>query len=66
MADEQKPDVLCLQEIANNYPAPRLGGSRGENQFAELARLLPGYAPGFSETKVLTISPKPSMRVVTT
>ena len=38
-------DVLCLQEIANNYPAPRLAGSRGENQFAELARLLPGYAP---------------------
>jgi endonuclease/exonuclease/phosphatase family metal-dependent hydrolase len=38
-------DVLCLQEIANNYPDPRLPGSRGENQFAELARLLPGYAP---------------------
>ena len=38
-------DVLCLQEIANHYPAPRLEGSRGENQFAELARLLPGYAP---------------------
>lgn len=38
-------DVLCLQEIANNFPDPRLGGSRGENQFAELARLLPGYQP---------------------
>ncbi len=38
-------DVLCLQEIANNYPDPLLGGSRGENQFAELARLLPGYMP---------------------
>ena len=38
-------DVLCLQEIANNYPDPLLAGSRGENQFAELARLLPGYAP---------------------
>jgi endonuclease/exonuclease/phosphatase family metal-dependent hydrolase len=38
-------DVLCLQEIANNYPSPRLMGSNGENQFAELARLLPGYTP---------------------
>ncbi|MDQ6917332.1 MAG: endonuclease/exonuclease/phosphatase family protein [Pseudomonadota bacterium] len=36
-------DVLCLQEVANNYPDPRLGGSRGENQFDEFARLLPGY-----------------------
>jgi endonuclease/exonuclease/phosphatase family metal-dependent hydrolase len=38
-------DVLCLQEIANNFPDPRLAGSRGENQFAELSRLLPGYQP---------------------
>lgn len=38
-------DLLCLQEIANNYPDPRLGASRGENQFAALARLLPGYMP---------------------
>jgi len=38
-------DVLCLQEIASNYPAPRLKGNRADNQFAELARLLPGYAP---------------------
>ena len=38
-------DVLCLQEIANNFPDPRLPGSRGENQFSELARLLPGYQP---------------------
>jgi endonuclease/exonuclease/phosphatase family metal-dependent hydrolase len=38
-------DVLCLQEIANNFPDPRLPGSRGENQFAELATLLPGYQP---------------------
>ena len=27
-------DVLCLQEIASNFPDPRLAGSRGENQFA--------------------------------
>lgn len=38
-------DVLCLQEIANNFPAPRLPGSRGENQFAALSHLLPGYQP---------------------
>jgi endonuclease/exonuclease/phosphatase family metal-dependent hydrolase len=38
-------DVLCLQEIANNFPDPRLAGSRGENQFAALSRLLPGYQP---------------------
>jgi endonuclease/exonuclease/phosphatase family metal-dependent hydrolase len=38
-------DVLCLQEVANNFPHPRLAGSRGENQFAEFARMLPGYLP---------------------
>ncbi len=38
-------DVLCLQEIANNFPDPRLPGSRGENQFALLSSLLPGYQP---------------------
>jgi endonuclease/exonuclease/phosphatase family metal-dependent hydrolase len=37
------PDVLCLQEIADNFPDPELGGSRGENQFDVLARLMPGY-----------------------
>lgn len=36
-------DVLCLQEIAADFPDPRLPGSAGEDQFAELARLLPGY-----------------------
>jgi endonuclease/exonuclease/phosphatase family metal-dependent hydrolase len=34
-------DVLCLQEVADNFP--ELAGSRGEDQFAEIARLLPGY-----------------------
>jgi endonuclease/exonuclease/phosphatase family metal-dependent hydrolase len=34
-------DVLCLQEVADNFP--ELKQSRGENQFAELAALLPGY-----------------------
>jgi endonuclease/exonuclease/phosphatase family metal-dependent hydrolase len=37
-------DVLCLQEIADNYPDPRLRGSDGEDQFARIAQLLPGYA----------------------
>jgi len=36
-------DVLCLQEIADNYPDPRLAGSAGEDQFAALAAELPGY-----------------------
>jgi endonuclease/exonuclease/phosphatase family metal-dependent hydrolase len=36
-------DVLCLQEIADNFPDPLLGGSKGENQFEVLASLLPGY-----------------------
>ena len=36
-------DVLCLQEIADNFPHPRLAGSAGENQFAAIAAALPGY-----------------------
>lgn len=36
-------DVLCLQEIADNFPDPRLGGSAGENQFEAIAAELPGY-----------------------
>jgi endonuclease/exonuclease/phosphatase family metal-dependent hydrolase len=35
-------DVLCLQEVADNFPA--LDGSSGENQFQLLADLLPGHA----------------------
>ena len=35
------PDVICLQEVADNMPD--LEGSEGEDQFATLARLLPGY-----------------------
>lgn len=34
-------DVLCLQEVAANFPA--LDGGRGENQFESFARLLPDY-----------------------
>lgn len=36
-------DVLCLQEVAVNFPG--LPGSRGEDQVAGLAALLPGYTP---------------------
>ncbi|MEO5702111.1 MAG: endonuclease/exonuclease/phosphatase family protein [Casimicrobiaceae bacterium] len=36
-------DVLCLQEIADNFPDPRLPGATDEDQFAALAALLPGY-----------------------
>ena len=43
-------DVLCLQEIAANFPDPRLAGSAGEDQFAAIAALLPGYVavPGIA------------------
>jgi endonuclease/exonuclease/phosphatase family metal-dependent hydrolase len=36
-------DVLCLQEVADNFPD--LKGSTGENQFAAIASLLPGFHP---------------------
>jgi endonuclease/exonuclease/phosphatase family metal-dependent hydrolase len=43
-------DVLCLQEIADNFPDPLLGNHSGEDQFARLAELLPGYTavPGIA------------------
>jgi endonuclease/exonuclease/phosphatase family metal-dependent hydrolase len=34
-------DVLCLQEVARNYPG--LEGSSGEDQFRLLAQLLPEF-----------------------
>lgn len=39
-------DVLCLQEVAANYPA--LAGSAGEDQVAALSALLPEYEPVFA------------------
>jgi endonuclease/exonuclease/phosphatase family metal-dependent hydrolase len=41
-------DVLCLQEVAANFPA--LEGSHGENQFALIASLLPDFTavPGIA------------------
>ncbi len=43
-------DVLCLQEVADNFPDPRLASSAGEDQFAAISALLPGYAavPGIA------------------
>lgn len=35
-------DVICLQEVADNYPA--LDGNDDRDQFAALGALLPGYA----------------------
>jgi endonuclease/exonuclease/phosphatase family metal-dependent hydrolase len=35
-------DVLCLQEVSDNFP--ELKGTRGADQFAALARLLPDHA----------------------
>ncbi len=41
-------DVLCLQEVAAHFPA--LQGSSGEDQFAAIAALLPGFTavPGIA------------------
>ena len=36
-------DVLCLQEVADGFTD--LEASTGDNQFAWLAELLPGYIP---------------------
>jgi len=36
-------DVICMQEVADNFPAPGLEGNDDRDQFAELARLLPEY-----------------------
>jgi endonuclease/exonuclease/phosphatase family metal-dependent hydrolase len=38
-------DVLCLQEVAVNFPG--LAGSRGEDQMTELSAALHGYVPLF-------------------
>jgi endonuclease/exonuclease/phosphatase family metal-dependent hydrolase len=34
-------DVLCLQEVADNFPDPRLAGNSAADEFAVLASLLP-------------------------
>ncbi len=36
-------DVICMQEVADNFPAPGLQGNDDRDQFAELGRLLPGF-----------------------
>ena len=36
-------DVLCLQEIADNFVDPDLAGASGDDQFAVIASLLPGF-----------------------
>jgi endonuclease/exonuclease/phosphatase family metal-dependent hydrolase len=36
-------DVLCLQEVADNFPHPRLEGNDERDQFAAIAALLPGF-----------------------
>lgn len=42
-ADGGEVDVICLQEVAAGFTT--LEGSRGENQFAMIAGLLPGHTP---------------------
>jgi endonuclease/exonuclease/phosphatase family metal-dependent hydrolase len=44
-ARRAEPDVLCLQEIARNFP--EMAGSAGEDQVEELRRELPGYEAFF-------------------
>ena len=52
-------DVLCLQEVASNYPG--LAGGAAEDQPALLARLLPGYTPAFgAATDVLADDDAPA------
>lgn len=43
-------DVLCLQEIADHFPDPRLAGNDDSNQFEAIAALLPSYTaiPGIA------------------
>ena len=43
-------DVLCLQEVADHFPDPRLGANDAADQFALIASLLPGYTavPGIA------------------
>ena len=43
-------DVLCLQEIADNFPDPRLAANDDRDQFAQIASMLPGYTcvPGIA------------------
>jgi endonuclease/exonuclease/phosphatase family metal-dependent hydrolase len=43
-------DVLCLQELADDFPHPRLAGNDASDQFAAIAALLPGYTaiPGIA------------------
>ena len=54
-------DVLCLQEVASNYPG--LAGGAAEDQPALLARLLPGYTPAFgAATDVLADNGAPASR----
>lgn len=36
-------DVLCVQEVADHFPAPRLAGNDDRDQFSLLGELLPGY-----------------------
>jgi endonuclease/exonuclease/phosphatase family metal-dependent hydrolase len=53
-------DVLCLQEVAANFAT--LKGSRGEDQFALLAALLPGFT-AVTGTPVDVAAPDGSRRV---
>lgn len=36
-------DVICMQEVADNFPEPGLEGNDDRDQFAELGQLMPGF-----------------------
>ena len=57
-------DVICLQEIANNFPDPLLAGSRGENQFEVMVKDAGGKPVTDADVSLLFVMPAmPAMKM---